>query len=183
MNKGVKGKGKMAEFQGNCYTCGQWGHTGKFCPNAGKGSLRMLDGNDETNNDHWEPCQTFTCLTKVTEEDLEDLHNLDDVYEDMRKLDDTLNQLYEDPELDEEVPNGIEEWELVEDTVPDVEVQRAVTYKAEVETEWIPAGKKKRKKSKANKGEHEFRTSELSANHEIRKSEKVEVPEQIFRTP
>ena len=36
--KGDKGKGKgKGVFQGNCYTCGEWGHTGKFCPLKGKG--------------------------------------------------------------------------------------------------------------------------------------------------
>ena len=26
-------------FQGNCYTCGQWGHSGKFCPKGNIGEV------------------------------------------------------------------------------------------------------------------------------------------------
>jgi hypothetical protein len=34
---GDKGKGKGKGFQGHCYDCGGWGHTGKNCPTRGAG--------------------------------------------------------------------------------------------------------------------------------------------------
>ena len=35
--KGVKGKGKDRIYDGYCYDCGAYGHTGKYCPNPGSG--------------------------------------------------------------------------------------------------------------------------------------------------
>ena len=114
-NKG-KGKGK-SEYPGVCYSCNQWGHTAKFCPNAGRsgGSVRMLDGHD----DGGDGVGQWVSLIKVDEEDVE---NFDDVYESVEELEERLNQIYVESSVDME----IEHYEVVDSEVTeDKEVMKA----------------------------------------------------------
>ena len=49
----MKGKGKSKGFQGTCHTCGQYGHSSRFCSTDGKGNGTKGDKGERKGQKCW----------------------------------------------------------------------------------------------------------------------------------